>query len=288
MKFLNAYERISFRYGDKSGTEQGAGGVGGLLAVSVNGVFSIPCCDHNGSIVAYVSETGGIEALYLYDAYGNTLEQSGEKADVHAFGFSTKYHDREIGIIAYQKRFYRPDHGRWLNRDPIEEEGGENLYAFCGNNPVNKYDILGEKSCCRGGRSVSCSDTFNWSGTTTTVSASYRFIGATFLMIDLVSNYICTSCTRYRLHAKVVLPTISYGAPFSITGSDIKFDNTPPDSFVGSVVFGSAGIGAMAVPEFSFLSLGSASTWSLGVSGGAELGMGVGYGWFVDFELIEE
>ena len=148
-------ERIAFTNGelvtkeyfwgiDKSGTEQGAGGVGGLLAVSINGVLSIPCYDHNGNIVAYVSETGSIEALYVYDAYGNTIDQSGEKANAHSFGFSTKYHDREVGLIGYQKRFYRPDYGRWLNRDPIEEEGGENLYAFCGNNPILYYDINGE------------------------------------------------------------------------------------------------------------------------------------------------
>ena len=48
-------------------------------------------------------------------------EKSGEKVDVHSFGFSTKYHDREVGLIGYQKRFYSPDHGRWLNRDPIED-----------------------------------------------------------------------------------------------------------------------------------------------------------------------
>ena len=36
---------------DKSGTEQGAGGVGGLLAVSMDGVLYIPCYDHNGNIV---------------------------------------------------------------------------------------------------------------------------------------------------------------------------------------------------------------------------------------------
>ena len=128
---------------DKSGSEQGAGGVGGLLAVSINGIFSIPCYDHNGNIVAYISETGDIEALYVYDAYGNTIEKSGEKADAHSFGFSTKYHDREVGLIGYQKRFYCPDLGRWLNRDPIEEEGGENLYAFCVNNPIFRFDLDG-------------------------------------------------------------------------------------------------------------------------------------------------
>ena len=129
---------------DKSGSEQGAGGVGGLLAVSVNGVFSIPCYDHNGNIIAYVSESGSIEALYLYDSFGNIIDQSGEKADVQSYGFSTKYHDREVGVIGYQKRFYCPDHGRWLNRDPIAEEGGLNLYGFCGNNPVCRYDKDGK------------------------------------------------------------------------------------------------------------------------------------------------
>ena len=36
--------------------------------------------------------------------------------------------------------FYNPQAGRWLNRDPIGEEGGENLYAFGYNNPVSEVD----------------------------------------------------------------------------------------------------------------------------------------------------
>jgi len=128
---------------DKSGTEQGAGGVGGLLAVSVDGVFYIPCYDHNGNIVLYVSETGGIAAQYTYEPYGNIIESSGPLADVFSFGFSTKYHDRETGVIGYQQRVYLPVLGRWLNRDPIEEEGGFNLYGFCYNNAIIGYDIDG-------------------------------------------------------------------------------------------------------------------------------------------------
>ena len=128
---------------DKSGTEQGAGGVGGLLAVSVDGVFYIPCYDHNGNIILYVSETGSIVTQYTYDPYGNIIESSGPLADVFSFGFSTQYHDRETGMVGYKRRFYRTDLGRWLNRDPIEEEGGENLYAFCANNPILYYDIIG-------------------------------------------------------------------------------------------------------------------------------------------------
>lgn len=41
--------------------------------------------------------------------------------------------------------FYNPQMGRWTTRDPIEERGGENLYAFCSNDPVDSIDFLGLK-----------------------------------------------------------------------------------------------------------------------------------------------
>lgn len=39
--------------------------------------------------------------------------------------------------------FYDPNLGRFLNRDPIGEEGGINLYAFVQNSPINNYDAWG-------------------------------------------------------------------------------------------------------------------------------------------------
>ena len=128
---------------DLSGTEQGAGGVGGLLAVSANGAFHFPCYDHNGNVTCYVSESGAIAASYLYDAFGNTVGQSGEMAALFRHRFSTKYLDVETGHYYYGRRFYFAVLGRWLNRDPIEENGGENLYAFCRNAPSRLYDVLG-------------------------------------------------------------------------------------------------------------------------------------------------
>lgn len=40
-------------------------------------------------------------------------------------------------------RFDDPVEGRWLNREPIGERGGVNLYGMAGNDPVNRWDLLG-------------------------------------------------------------------------------------------------------------------------------------------------
>jgi RHS repeat-associated protein len=128
---------------DLSGTLQGAGGVGGLLAVSLNGAWYFPFYDNNGNVIAYVDESGSVVAEYVYDAFGGTIAQSGAMADALAHRFSTKYYDAETGLYCYGYRFYDPAMHRWLNRDPIDEEGGYNLYAFCGNDGVNRLDKLG-------------------------------------------------------------------------------------------------------------------------------------------------
>ena len=78
---------------DLSGTMQGAGGVGGLAAVIQGNVPYIPCYDANGNVTEYVNgNNGSIAARYRYDAYGNTLAQSGPMASGMTQRFSTKYY----------------------------------------------------------------------------------------------------------------------------------------------------------------------------------------------------
>jgi RHS repeat-associated protein len=47
------------------------------------------------------------------------------------------YDKTASGMFYYGYRYYDPPTGRWLNRDPIEESGGLNLYGFVGNDAVN-------------------------------------------------------------------------------------------------------------------------------------------------------
>ena len=126
---------------------QGAGGVGGLLAVipGAQGFrpASHPCHDANGNVTEYVDGNGVTAAHYAYDAYGNTTVKSGPVADDFNFRFSTKYYDAETGNYYYIKRPYSPALGRFISEDPIGIQGGLNLYGFCGNDPINAYDMLG-------------------------------------------------------------------------------------------------------------------------------------------------
>jgi hypothetical protein len=48
-----------------------------------------------------------------------------------------------MGVTDYTYRYYDPLKGRWPSRDPIEEEGGVNLYGFVANRPVELIDRLG-------------------------------------------------------------------------------------------------------------------------------------------------
>ena len=41
------------------------------------------------------------------------------------------------------QRYYLPELGRWLSRDPIGEWGGKNLYGFAGNDGINDCDAKG-------------------------------------------------------------------------------------------------------------------------------------------------
>jgi RHS repeat-associated protein len=129
---------------DLSGTMQGAGGVGGLLAVWMGETWYFPLYDANGNITAYVNEQGVIVAEYVYDAYGGTIAKSGSMADAFAHRFSTKYYDAETDLYYYGYRFYDPVLHRWLNRDPSGERMDDLcLYAFVVNNPLNWVDLFG-------------------------------------------------------------------------------------------------------------------------------------------------
>jgi RHS repeat-associated protein len=128
---------------DLSGSLQGAGGVGGLVAVAKDAATYHPAFDGNGNVCEYTDASGTIVAHYEYSPFGETVIKTGSQTDSFAFRFSSKYWENEANLYYYGYRFYVPATGRWLNRDPIEENGGTGLYCAVRNSLVLSFDLNG-------------------------------------------------------------------------------------------------------------------------------------------------
>jgi RHS repeat-associated protein len=138
----------TFTWGlDLSGTLQGAGGVGGLLATrwltATGSPDYFPTFDGNGNISEYLKADGDREVHYEYDPFGTLTRLTGNTTVKFQYRFSTKPRDFSTGLYYYGYRWFDPVTGRWPSRDPIGERGGLNLYGFVGNDGVNWVDILG-------------------------------------------------------------------------------------------------------------------------------------------------
>ena len=104
----------------------------------------------NVSDVFYRMTSNGIGAHYDYAPFGNTTRThrdasaSFDIVALNPFRFSSEYYDSELDLVYYNYRHYSPSLGRFLSRDPIEEQGGLNLYAFVCNKTIGLWDVLGK------------------------------------------------------------------------------------------------------------------------------------------------
>ena len=99
--------------------------------------------DGGGNITMLIDASQVTVASYRYDCYGNIITMSGGLASANLYRFSSKEFMYNSGLYYYGYRFYDPNLQRWPNRDPINEEGGFNLYGFVGNDPCNWIDSDG-------------------------------------------------------------------------------------------------------------------------------------------------
>ena len=151
---------------DLSASMGGAGGIGGILAMTQgrDGSPSRPlfyCHDGNGNVINVTDETEQPVATYTYSPFGIVLSKTGQFNS--RYQFSTKEYDSAVGLNYYGYRYYDPELGRWLSRDPIGDEAfrrifqlGESVarhggarqeefavYCHAKNSPVDYVDNLG-------------------------------------------------------------------------------------------------------------------------------------------------
>lgn len=144
--------------------------------------------------------------------------------------------------------YFDPTIGRWASRDPIEETGGRNLYAFVGNNPVCKFDPLGlaDQQCNKCGVKSAHLEVLGvgWSE----MNFHFTVIEKVVLRADLPYDYNCCAIFKWQksrdsVNGKPVL-TAAGGSPLdgrwhldvsSWINDDINMSNVHPMELAGWV-----------------------------------------------------
>ena len=121
-----------------------------------------------GDVTGIVDQTGNLVVSYTYDAWGNPLSTTLADGNTYAatvaalnpLRYRGYVYDPETGLYYLQSRYYNPEIGRFLNADAFTSTGqgfvGNNVFAYCGNNPVNGYDPCG--TCIHNWRLYDCEE----------------------------------------------------------------------------------------------------------------------------------
>lgn len=133
---------LSFSY-DASGT---------ALAVQYNGTIYYYKTNLQGDVMGIVDSNGTTVVTYAYNAWGVLLACSGTMADtlgtLNPLRYRGYVYDTETGLYYLQSRYYNPEWGRFINGDGYNATGqgfiGNNMFAYCINNPVNFVDATGQ------------------------------------------------------------------------------------------------------------------------------------------------
>ncbi len=100
-----------------------------------------------GDVVRIEDPDGKLLASYVYDVWGKVIVSSGSVSAINPLKYRGYYHDTETGFYYLQSRYYDPVVSRFINADSYASTGqgflGYNMFAYCGNNPVNRVDASG-------------------------------------------------------------------------------------------------------------------------------------------------
>ena len=125
---------------------------GDVFGFTYNGTPYYYIKNAQNDVYMIVDETGVAQVLYMYDAWGRVACYDGTDfglATINPLMYRSYYLDVETGYFFYylNSRYYLADLGRFISADSYVQTGqgmlDKNMFAYCGNNPVNISDPTG-------------------------------------------------------------------------------------------------------------------------------------------------
>ncbi len=278
---------------DLSGTEQGAGGVGGLLKewdfYTWKDYFA--GYDGNGNVTLLTAGSDGtVAARFEYGPFGEAIRSSGSSTIAastgagNPFRFSTKYTDAESDLLYYGYRYYNPSTGRWLSRDPIADLGFSVSSAQSLNSETRMRALSrrpsGRDYLCLDNSLIAATDSLGltkWSGECAIYGMGIH-IGPLF-----IECYLESDCTidpdnhREVVHVKAYLFKAEVGLPVGYSEFHAAFTSpkgSDHNAFRGWAEAYGAGFAVGKGYHLEAMTLGSAvSDHLVSAQSGADLGM---------------
>lgn len=131
---------------------------GEVLGIKYNGTIYLYVKNLQGDVIRMLDRAGKPVVRYVYNAWGkiekildgNGRDISGEESHIgnkNPIRYRSYYYDTETELYYLQSRYYDPETCRFINADDVRwilgNENSYNLFSYCGNNPINNIDVLG-------------------------------------------------------------------------------------------------------------------------------------------------
>ena len=127
---------------------------GNAVAVNYNGTYYYYVRNGQNDVIRLIDGSNNAVVEYTYDSWGRLLSCTGSLASTlgtqNPFRYRGYVYDAETGLYYLQTRYYDPEVGRFINADIYVSTGqgvlGNNMYLYCGNNPVSLVDSSGQSA----------------------------------------------------------------------------------------------------------------------------------------------
>ncbi|MCG2796718.1 MAG: hypothetical protein L6427_12830, partial [Actinomycetia bacterium] len=133
-------------------------GTDGLISSTTGDTTSYYSYNPHADFSLITDNTGNTTASLHYDAWGNTAEETDELYNY--LGKHQRRDHRSTGLIKMGARFYNPETGRFISRDPLSGDDEipitKNHYAYANDDPVNMVDLNGMAAMGEGNPQSAC------------------------------------------------------------------------------------------------------------------------------------